>query len=102
MSSLKGIGLEFKESMSGWVGIGAKDYVDGRIAGEKESTPARIDAKIIIDDLASFIEITDHHARLEGVFAFKPLGDSLTIEDGTFNLFTIEPVSGVRQMTYSF
>ncbi|MGA3115695.1 MAG: DUF362 domain-containing protein [Syntrophobacteraceae bacterium] len=102
MSSLKGIGLEFKESMSGWVGIGAKDYVDGRIAGEKESTPARIDAKIIIDDLASFIEITDHHARLEGVFAFKPLGDSLTIEDGTFNLFTVEPVSGVRQMTYSF
>lgn len=102
MSGLKGIGLQFKETMSGWVGIGAKDYVEGRISGCQQSTAARIDAKIVIDDLDSFIDISGHAARLEGIFTFTPLAVKSTIEDGRFNLFSIDPASGIRQMTYSF
>lgn len=102
MSSLKDIGLKFSESMTGWVGIGEKDYVEGKIAGLKNGTTARIDAKIVIDDLDTFVDVSGHVARLEGVFTFKPLGGEFAIEDGRFNLFSIDPASGVRQMTYSF
>lgn len=102
MSSLKGLGLEFEETMSGWLGIAKKDYVEGRIAGQKENTPIRFDAKIIIDDLDRFINLSDHRARLEGTITFKPLGGTFAMEDGSFNLFSVEPVQGIRQMTYAF
>ncbi len=102
MSSLKGIGLEFEESMSGWIGMDRNDYLEGRIAGQQANTPARIDVKIIIDDLESFLQFPDHLARLEGTFSFAPLGGTVAVESGAFNLFSTDPGSGMRQMVYSF
>ncbi len=102
MSSLKDLGLEFEETMSGWIGIGETDFVAGRITGERESTPIRFDAKIIIDDLDHFINLSDHRARLEGTVTFTPLGGTFKIEDGLFNLFSIDATEGIRHMTYSF
>ena len=102
MSDLKGIGLEFEETMSGWLGIAQKDYVAGRIAGQQENTPLRFDARIIIDDLDRFINLAEHRARLEGSVTFKPLGGTFAMEDGSFNLFSVEPTEGIRQMSYSF
>lgn len=102
MSDLKDIGLEFEETMSGWLGIAKKDYVAGRIAGQQENTPLRFDARIIIDDLDRFINLAEHRARLEGTVTFKPLGGTFAMEDGLFNLFSVEPTEGIRQMSYSF
>ena len=95
-------GLEFTESMSGWIGVGEKSYVEGRIAGQQENTPIRFDAKIIIDDLDRFIHLPDHRARLEGTVRFNPLGGPAAMEDGVFNLFSVDPASGIRLMIYSF
>jgi hypothetical protein len=72
MSSLKGVGLKFDESMSGWLGVGADDYVDGRVMGEEQNTPLRFDARIVIDDLDNFLELSDHRARLEGTGPSPP------------------------------
>jgi uncharacterized protein (DUF362 family) len=102
MSSLKGIGLNFKETMSGWIGIGQADYDEGKIAGQQKNTSIHFDAKIIIEDLDSFINIAGHQARLEGTVTFEPLGGTFPMEDGVFFLFSIEPVHGIRQMVYSF
>ena len=102
MSSLKGIGLEFKETMSGWIGIGKTAFEEGRIAGKQENTPIRFDAKIIIEDLESFINISGHQARLEGSVTFEPLGGTFAMEDGAFSLFSVEPIQGIRQMVYTF
>lgn len=102
MSGLKGIGLQFKETMRGWVGIGAQYYVDGRAEDSKAFPAARIDAKIVIDDMETFFDVSGHTARLEGSFTFKPLGGKFVMEDGEFHLFTIDPDSDVCQMTYSF
>lgn len=96
------IGLEFMESMSGWIGSGKTDYLEGRIAGQQANTPARMDVKIVIDDLDGFLAKQDHLARLEGTFSFIPLGGTFSIEQGAFNLFSIDPESGNRQMVYSF
>ncbi|MFP3868716.1 MAG: DUF362 domain-containing protein [Desulfobacteraceae bacterium] len=102
MTGLEGIGLKFEETMSGWLGIGATDYVEGRMAGERDNTPISFNAKIIIDDLDRFLNLSDHRARLEGTVTFKPLGGTLAMEDGSFDLFSVEPTWGIRLMTYAF
>ncbi len=102
MSSYRGLGLEFDESMSGWLCQGATDAVDGRVRGEVACTPIRIDATIKIQDLHAFLNITDHTADLCGTVMFDPLGGTHPIEDGKFNLFSVEARTGFRQMTYSF
>ncbi len=102
MTDENSIGIEFNESMSGWISSGKTDYIEGRIAGQRANTPARIDVKIIINDLYNFLETSDHLANLEGTFTFAPLGGTFPIEDGAFNLFSIDPDSGIRQMVYSF
>jgi cholesterol oxidase len=102
MSSLKGLGLEFDETMSGWIGISETDYVEGRVSGQRENTPISFSVKIIIDNLDHFINLSDHNARLAGTVSFGPLGGTMPIEDGLFNLFSVDPDEGIRHMTYSF
>lgn len=102
MGSLRDLGLEFEETMSGWIGIGETEFIAGRITGEREATPIRFDVKIIIDDLERFINISDHRARLKGTVTFAPLGGAFKIENGLFNLFSIDATEGMRHMTYSF
>lgn len=74
MGGLQGLGLEFQETMSGWLGVGQEDFLEGRIVGEREHTPLRFDARIIIDDLEKFIHLAEHEARLTGTVTFAPLG----------------------------
>lgn len=102
MESLKGLGLEFKETMSGWIGIGEREFLAGRIAGQQENTPLHFDAKIVIDDLEEFIHLADHQARLEGTVTFPSLGGPFPMKNGAFNLFSVDPATGMRLMTYSF
>jgi uncharacterized protein (DUF362 family) len=102
MADFKGLKLEFTETMSGWVGMGETDYIEGRISGQRENTSISFTVKIIIDDLDRFINLSDHNARLIGMVSFQPLGDKIPIQDGHFNLFSVDPDEGIRHMTYSF
>jgi len=102
MADLKGLSLEFTETMSGWVGVGETDYVEGRISGQRENTPISFSVKILIDDLDRFINLSDHSATLTGTVSFEPLGREIPIEHGRFNLFSVNAEEGIRHMTYSF
>lgn len=102
MSSLKGLGLEFDETMSGWIGLSETDYVEGRVSGQRENTPTSFSVKIKIDDLGHFINLSDHTAHLTGTVSFDPLGGTIPIEGGLFNLFSVDSHEGIRHMTYSF
>ena len=77
-------GFKFDETMSGWLGVGAKDYEAGRLAGEQKDTPCHFDAEIIIEDLDRFMQLGDRQARLEGTVSFAPLGGTFPMEDGSF------------------
>lgn len=101
MGSLQGLGLEFQETMSGWLGVGQEDFLAGRITGEREHTPLQFEARIIIDDLEKFIHLAEHEARLTGTVTFAPLGGTFPMEDGVFTLFSVS-AAGIRRMTYSF
>jgi uncharacterized protein (DUF362 family) len=102
MGNLEGLGFEFDETMSGWLGIGETDPVNGRMRGERNHTPIRLDSKITIPDLDSFLNISDHTANLNGTVTFDALGGAFTIRDGLFNLFSVDAVEGIRRMTYTF
>jgi cholesterol oxidase len=95
-------GFKFDETMSGWLGIGEKDYEEGRIAGKQKKTPCHFKAEIIIEDLDLFTQLGYGQARLEGTVSFTPLGGTFPMEDGFFNLFSIDPSTGIRQMIYAF
>ena len=95
-------GFKFDETMSGWLGVGEKDYEAGRMAGKQKNTPCHFDAEIIIEDLDRFMQFGDRQARLEGTVSFAPLGGTFPMEDGSFHLFSVDPVTGIRQMIYTF
>lgn len=101
-STLDGVGLQFTESMSGYLGVGESDPRKGAERGRTQNTPIRFDAQIRIPDLGRFLRTPGHQADLAGTVTFAPLGEDLTIRDGLFNLFTVDPQTGIRQMTYAF
>ncbi len=99
---LKGLGFEITETMSGWMGVGKSDFSKGESHGKVQDTPCSFSVKIEIDDLDSFFKLTQHEAKLKGSFTFGPLGTNIRIENGRFNLFSIDDVSGDRHMIYAF
>jgi uncharacterized protein (DUF362 family) len=102
MSILEGVGLQFEESMSGYLGVEETDPRKGVKIGKEKDTPIRFDVQIFITDLSRFIKLSDQQADLSGTVTFEPLGGTFTIRDGRFNLFTLDPESGMRQMGYGF
>lgn len=102
MGILDGVAFEFEESMSGYLGVGAEDPRKGADLGRTQGASIRIDVRIGIDDLARFLRLTDHTAELTGTVTFAPLGGAFQIRDGRFNLFSVDPQSGMRRMSYTF
>ena len=102
MGTLDGIGLEFDETMSGWVGIGETDFAEGLAKGKEQGTALSVDLRISIPDLDRFLNIADHMAVITGTVTFKPLADKVPIRDGLFNLFSVDPIENIRHMTYAF
>jgi uncharacterized protein (DUF362 family) len=102
MSILSGVGLQFEESMSGYLGKGTADPSEGAALGRRQKTEIRFDVQITIPDLGSFLEVSQHEAELSGAVTCEVLGGTFSIFDGTFNLFSVDPQTGMRQMVYSF
>jgi len=100
--SLDGLLLRFRETMGGHVGIDEREPLAGSARGKRENTSLSFDVEIRIDDLGRFLRVADHAAQLSGTVTFEPLGGRLPIRDGVFNLFTVDPRTGIRRMTYAF
>jgi len=101
-SNLDGLGFEFSETMAGFLAVGESDPQKGAERGRNENSALRFDVQIRIGNLGRFLRIPKHSADLLGSITFAPLGGTFTIRDGVFNLFTVDPQTGVRQMTYAF
>ena len=102
MSILEGVGIQFEESMSGYLGVDETDPRKGAEIGKDRETPIRFDVQIFITDLSRFLKLSEREADLSGTITFEPLGGTFTIRDGRFNLFTLDPETGMRQMVYAF
>jgi uncharacterized protein (DUF362 family) len=88
--------------MGGHVGIDEPEPLAGSARGRRENTPLQFDVEIRIEDLGRFLRVADHAAQLSGTVTFEPLGGRIPIRDGVFNLFTVDPRTGIRRMTYAF
>lgn len=102
MSILDNVGLTFEESMSGYLDVQQRDPRQGAIVGQRRDTQIRMDVKVAISKLGPFLRISQHGAALSGTVTCGALGGLCEISEGTFNLFTVEPASGMRQMIYAF
>ena len=102
MSILQSVGLHFQESMSGYLGRGQSDPVQGEELGRQQGDRIRFDVRITIEDLSRFVKITDHQAALTGTVTSSVFGGTYPIADGAFRLFSIDPATGIRQMVYAF
>jgi cholesterol oxidase len=96
------LGFRFREAMAGHVGVGEADPSAGAALGRRRGTPLRFDVEIRIASLGEFLRVAEHEAELSGTVTFAPLGGTLPIRDGRFNLFAVEGASGTRRMTYAF
>lgn len=94
------IGLTLDESLAGWIGVGRTDPVDGRMQGKVEGTQLVMRSHITVESLSRFLEQPDHACLLEGTLTFEPLGKDMPMQDGVFNVFTVDPRTGERQMVY--
>ena len=102
MSILDGVGLQFDETMSGYIGVGQADPRIGAEHGRRHETRIRFEVQIAIADLGRFLKVTGHEAKLSGTVTCESLGGTSPIRDGVFNLFSLDPATGMRQMVYAF
>ncbi len=99
---LDGLIFRFQETMAGYLGLGDTDPRSGSSLGRDQNTPLQFDVQINIVDLGRFLRVAEHDAELSGTVTFRPLGGMFPIREGRFNLFTVLPQSGIRQMKYTF
>ena len=102
MGILNGARIEFEESMSGHVGKGQTDPRKGYEVGKRQGTDVRFDVRIRIDDLSRFLKISHRGATLTGTVTSELFGGTHEISNGLFNLFSLNPASGIREMVYAF
>ena len=102
MGILNGARIEFEESMSGHVGKGQTDPRKGYEVGKRQGTDVRFDVRIKIDDLSRFLKISHREAALTGTVTSELFGGTYEISDGIFNLFSLDPATGIREMVYAF
>jgi uncharacterized protein (DUF362 family) len=101
-TAVEGLGLQFRESMVGYLAVGEADPATGAVRGQCENSAISFDVEIRIEDLGQFLRDPEHPANLAGKITFAPLGVKRPIQDGRFSLFSVEPETGMRKMIYSF
>lgn len=102
MGILDGARIEFEESMSGYIGKGQTNPKERLEMDNRKEVDVRFDVRISIEDLGRFLKISHHQAILTGTVTSELFGGEHKISDGIFNLFTLNPATGIREMVYAF
>ena len=93
-----GVGVRFREMMTGGFSLRASDPVDGAKQGAQ--TPLSMHASIYIPDIRAFIADPQHRAPLAGHIDFAPFGLAIPAESGTFQLFAPTKDADITWMVY--
>ena len=99
------VGIEFTETMRGFVALGndvAVDYREAAAAGEAGGSPLAFTATITTDDLDAMLRNPRHQAHLHGTVTARALSPRpIRVTHGTFELLTQDPDDArARRMTY--
>ena len=102
------MGLQFTETMRGFFTTAVKagdhqaDYAAAYAQGKAEGSPFHFTLTVMSDDLDQLLDNPAHRARLTGTVTAPALSpDPLTLTEGQFNLFIIDPAQvNTRRMEY--
>lgn len=97
------VGIRFTERMHGWFSTdGAEDFDEAARLGKAANSPFEFTVTVICADLERTIKEESHSGRIVGSVTAPALSPQpLTISQGQFNLFVIDPDEvGVRKMRY--
>lgn len=92
--------LRFTEEMKGFASAGEGDYFAKAQAGRSEKLPLSVTLTIEVDDVDHFVDDRDHEASVTGTIHSPLVGGDRPIEEGFFNLFTLEDEPQRRYMRY--
>jgi predicted acylesterase/phospholipase RssA len=93
-------GVSFRETMAGGLALGATDPEEGERAGEQAGTLLTMNGAILIRDLDGFVNDSGHTGELVGHVTFPPLGESLPVRSGVFNLLSPSDQPDTKWMIY--
>ena len=97
------IGLQFTETMRGFFSTEVKDnYSAGEATGKAAGSSLAFTLTIISEDLNDMLTNSAHQARMLGSVVAPALSAKpLSVEDGVFNLFVVDPTNvETRNMVY--
>ncbi|NMG06504.1 alpha/beta fold hydrolase [Brasilonema sp. UFV-L1] len=96
-------GIEFTETMRGYFSTQVKeDYQRAAHQGKQDSSEFEFTLTVISHDLEKMLTDENHKARIVGTVAASAISpEALTVSDGEFNLFIIDPEQvNTRRMVY--
>ncbi len=96
-------GIEFTETMKGFFSTHVRDnYERGAAQGEQENSTFQFTLTIVSEDVERMLTSLEHEARMFGTALAPTLSpEPLTITNGKFNLFTVDPnCVDTRNMRY--
>jgi predicted acylesterase/phospholipase RssA len=95
-----GVGISFRETMTGPFAMGETDPKEGAGRGEAAGTVLALHASIDILDLDRMLAEPGHAGTLHGSIDYPPLGSNLPGTRGVFNLFRPDGQPGLKLMVY--
>ena len=97
------LGIECTETMRGYFSTEVKDdYARGAKQGEQDGSTFAFTLTIVSENLDQMLADASHEARMVGTVTAPALSaEPLTVTDGVFNLFVVDPTHvGTRNMRY--
>jgi cholesterol oxidase len=98
------VGIRFTETMRGFFSPAVTDgrYEEAERLGQQNHTPFSFTLTITADDVDAFTSDPNHPAAMTGTATAPSISpDPMTVSDGVFNLFVVDPARvDTRQMRY--
>ncbi|SHN30309.1 cholesterol oxidase [Cyclobacterium lianum] len=97
-------GVQFTESMKGFIGMGeTTDYEAGFARGKKDNTPFEFILTIQTEDIQEFVKLENHPGKMIGTMVVPSISEMpLTASNGIFNLFVADPKNDSgKRMNYT-
>lgn len=95
-----GIGVTFRETMTGFFALGETDPRAGRSQGKSQGHVLTLRVAVDVHDVDRFREDGDHVGALHGEIDFTPFGEHILVWRGVFNLFSPAGEEKLKLMVY--
>ena len=95
--------FEMTETMWGYVAEGATSFKKGYEEGKREGNKLQYEVTLHVDNFKEFKSPSGRRAPMTGWVTCKNLfGEKLPIRNGEYGLYSIDPETGQRRITYKF